>query len=176
MTAARSTTPMLARDAARLAGAFAAATLIAAAVIALVAYLVGARLHSGLSYPQPTGQPADALAILTANARLAALPMGAALLAPALTRPGRRALALVVIVVVAANAIELAVFIAADGSRALGALAPHTPLEVLALSVPAALYRRAHRETGVQLRQTMLGGVVTVGLLAAAAALEVTPT
>ena len=42
----------------RLAGAFAAATLIAALLIALVAHLVGARLHSGLPYP-PTHRAAS---------------------------------------------------------------------------------------------------------------------
>ena len=176
MTAPRTTSPMLARDAVRLAGAFAAATLIAAAVIALVAHLVGARLKSGLPYPRPTGQPADALGVLAANARLAALPMGAALLAPVLTPLARRALAGVVIGVLTANAIEIAVFIAADGTRALAALAPHAPLEVLALSVPAALYRQTHRGRGLPLREAMLAAVASVAVLAAAAALEVTPT
>ena len=76
----------------------------------------------------------------------------------------------------AANAIELAVFIAADGTRALGRWRRDAPLEVLALSVPSALYRRADRGRGLPLREAAVGAVVTIGLLTAAAALEVTPT
>jgi hypothetical protein len=109
--------------------------------------------------------------IATRNAALAIGTLAAAALAPHLTPPAHRFLTLVLATMLVINAAAIGVALGAYGRRGLLVLAPHAPLEFIALSIAGGAYLQARRQAvrGSLLLRT---GVVSVLLLVAAATIE----
>lgn len=128
----------------------------------------------GLDYPAPSGSLNEAAWILLANARVAALVIGATILVTSAPMT-RTPLTVIVALVAAINGAQVCIAIADDGTRAAIALLPHGPVELLAFSRLAALFLAARRHP-VTPRTIAIATVTGVALLAVAALLEVTPT
>jgi hypothetical protein len=129
-----------------------------------------------LSYPPPTGRLTEAGEILLANCRVAALVIGASVLAatvPATTR----SLTGLLIAIAGLNLTIVSVAIASDGARATAALLPHAPVELLGFSLAGAGFLDARRNGRATHPRTIAkAAAAALVLLAAAAVLEVTPT
>jgi hypothetical protein len=162
------------RDTARV--FLALATLPTAVTVVRALGPTARQARSGwLAYPPATGRFADAAAILAGNARVAALVLGATLLAasaPATATP----LALLLAAAASLNVALLCVALTADGTSAALALLPHGPVELLAFSILAAGFLHARRHGRATSPRTIAITTATgLLLLAVAAALEVTP-
>jgi hypothetical protein len=109
--------------------------------------------------------------IATRNTALTVGTLAAAALAPHVTPPAHRLLTLVLATVLVINAAAVGVALGAYGRRGLLALAPHAPLEFVALSIAGGAYMQT-RKQAVRGSLLLHVGVVSVLLLVAAATFE----
>jgi hypothetical protein len=157
------------------------AALIALAALAVVAASVGLALALGLGHglrswfgfgfrhPRDVGYFAG---IALENARVACLPIAAALALPALGR-ARFACDVAIALVAALNCTLVGLALAAYGGRLAASLAAHGPLELGAMSLALAVYVRARTtcpRRPLGLLRSVAGCAV---LILSAAALEV---
>src|SRR4051794_7477523 len=170
MTAARR---QLTRNTARIFVALATPPLCAAAAHAVAAHPPALELR--LAYPPPSGRAVDALAIFAHNSRVAALVLGATLLAATLPATAR-GLAVLLIAVAAINLALVSAVILADGSRAEIAILPHGLLELLAYSLAGAgfLHARDHGPAS-DARLLLKTTAAVAAVLVFAALVEVSP-
>jgi hypothetical protein len=157
----------------------AALLLASGAVAALVALTCAAAMRARLRYGF-AGVPhtsAQALAILAANLRVAALVFAMAAVVRLGHRAGgdarwfRRVCDALALTPAAVNAAVLGVSFGAYGPRMLAATLPHGPVELAAFARAGALYLRA-RAAPVEWCGALTSTVVVVGLLVIAALLE----
>jgi len=164
----------LAVDTLRLAAGFTGLVAIGAAVLHLAEQgLAGNQLPDVVSPAGAADELGEAGRVLLGNGRVLALVLGAALLARHAPAPAARAITAVLVAIAALNAFALATALAASPTRTLSALALHGPLELLAFSLAAALYRRHHTRNETRVSHSAAGALSSCAVLALAAVLEV---
>lgn len=151
---------------------------IAASVVGVAALGVAAsgladetRAALGFGFDGVDRSARQIAAIALHNAKIASGVLLCAALAPRLTQRIGCSVGLILAIVLALNAATIGMAIGAYGTRALHALAPHAPLELVGLSLTGGAYMRARRQP---LRPPVLMGVgcTSGALLIVAAALE----
>ena len=172
---------VVARHVARVyVGLLAVTAVVAVVTLALAA--APARETLGFTFSGVPATWSEAASIFLANLEVTLIGFAAAFVAswprlvdsPAAGRAGpwpRRAADLVVAVVVLQNVIVVGAAVGAYGTRMVGALFPHGPVELLAFSATLALYLIARR-SAVSVRMAATLGGAGVLLLALAAAAE----
>jgi hypothetical protein len=162
-----------------------AATLIAAvaliAAVTRVAFAAQARGWLGYRFPGVPARPDTAVIIFTHNVIALSGVLGLLLIAQLAAHtadgPGRvqRAVQaggdLILAAAVAANTLVVGVAIGAYGTRMVGAVLPHGPVELAADTLAIALYLHGRRQT-LPARQIAATITSCVALLAVAAVLE----
>jgi len=157
--------------AARCAAAAVSAALVTALGVALTGLADETRAALAFGFDGVDRSPREATMIALHNAKIAGAVLLCAALAPRLTQRIRCSVGLILAIVLALNAAAIGLAIGAYGSRALHALAPHAPLELVGLSLTGGAYVHARRQP---LRPLVLMGVgcTSGALLIVAAALE----
>ncbi|MBJ7329169.1 MAG: hypothetical protein JHC95_04675 [Solirubrobacteraceae bacterium] len=158
------------------AGLVCAAALGSIVTTALVVTALGlgpeARRTLALEFAGLPRTRSEAICIATHNGAIAAAPLLAAAAVAHVGPRGRRAIVVALWTLLVVNSVAVGIVVGAYGRRALTALAPHGPLELLAFSVAGGACMQACRQrVGI----AALVGVATFTMLtlAAAAVLEV---
>lgn len=115
--------------------------------------------------------PEEAFGIAAHNGWMAALAMIAAAIVPRVDASARAFLDVSLAVLLVFNAAVLGVTVGGYGSRALTALAPHTPIEFAALALSGGTYIHARKQT-VRAADLAATALLCAALLAIAAVLE----
>jgi hypothetical protein len=164
--------PSIARGAGTVAALIVGLTACAAA-LTLAAGLRGeVRSWLRLGLPVERRPLADALEIVVTNARVALIPLGAAVLVPLFPRL-RRVADVGLVLLASVNAFRVGGALAAYGPPLAGALACHAPIELAGFSVAGGAYLASREDRTLDRRRLAGAGAVSGGLLALAALAEI---
>ncbi len=165
-----SATRSLPRHAARVALATLALTISTALLVWALGAGHYARQLLGFPFDPPARRPGEALEIAATNLRLVAASLLAALVVR--VRPQlRRLFDITLVVVLALNTATVGVALGAYGTRLLGALVLHGPLELAAFALAGSAYLAA-RAGELSIGRLPGVAVVAVALVGAGAVVE----
>ncbi len=148
--------------------------LIAATALSVRAFGAGPALRSYLdfSFPGLQRSPDTAIRIAAHNGLIAATPLLGAAVHPHVGRRARWAITAGLALLLVINAMAIGAVMGAYGRRALAAITPHGPMELLAFSIAGGAYLHACRH---RVAPTTLAGFACLAatLLVVGAVLEV---
>jgi hypothetical protein len=145
--------------------------VIAAAAVALTGLASDARRMLGFDFAGVEPAPSEAARIALHNARIAGGTLLCAAIVPLLNARARQAVDCVLATLLGISAIAVGITVGAYGTRAMGALVAHLPLEFAALSLTGGAYLQACQQA-LRARELAATAAATAALLIAAAVLE----